>query len=166
MDVANFWFLHTIHTSDAVLRHLYLSKRGHPEELFARCRGWLARSVHSTWSRIPETCRCMTIAIWSDALANWWRTYAGIWKFSCRRIRFRSQSSRSGAIFIGAKSTTRAALAAAGGSWACAQPAAKLGCCESADHRQGVFAAVDWQISGESASRTRTSAHAGGAFDD
>ena len=34
MDVANFWFLHTIHSGHAVLRHLYVSKRGHPEELF------------------------------------------------------------------------------------------------------------------------------------
>ena len=34
MDVANFWFLHTIHSGIAVLRHLYISKRGHPEELF------------------------------------------------------------------------------------------------------------------------------------
>ena len=34
VDVANFWFLHTIHSGHAVLRHLYVSKRGHPEELF------------------------------------------------------------------------------------------------------------------------------------
>lgn len=34
MDVANFWFLHTIHSGIAVLRHLHASKRGHPEELF------------------------------------------------------------------------------------------------------------------------------------
>jgi type VI secretion system protein ImpJ len=34
MDVANFWFLHTIQSGIAVLRHLYISKRGHPEELF------------------------------------------------------------------------------------------------------------------------------------
>ena len=34
MDVANFWFLHTIHSGIAVLRHLHVSKRGHPEELF------------------------------------------------------------------------------------------------------------------------------------
>jgi type VI secretion system protein ImpJ len=34
MDVANFWFLHTVHSSIAVLRHIYVSKRGHPEELF------------------------------------------------------------------------------------------------------------------------------------
>jgi len=34
MDVANFWFLHTLHSGYAVLRHLFVSKRGHPEELF------------------------------------------------------------------------------------------------------------------------------------
>jgi type VI secretion system protein ImpJ len=33
-DIANFWFLHTVHSALAPLRHLYLSKRGHPEELF------------------------------------------------------------------------------------------------------------------------------------
>jgi len=34
LDVANFWFLHTINSSLAPLRHLFTSKRGHPEELF------------------------------------------------------------------------------------------------------------------------------------
>jgi type VI secretion system protein ImpJ len=34
LDVANFWFLHTINGAIASLRHLYTSKRGHPEELF------------------------------------------------------------------------------------------------------------------------------------
>ncbi|HKD92261.1 MAG TPA: type VI secretion system baseplate subunit TssK [Terriglobales bacterium] len=33
-DVATFWFLHTINSSLTALRHLYYSKRGHPEELF------------------------------------------------------------------------------------------------------------------------------------
>ncbi len=33
-DVAAFWFLHTIQSSLSSLRHLYLAKRGHPEELF------------------------------------------------------------------------------------------------------------------------------------
>ena len=34
LDVANFWFLHTVNGAIAALRHLYTSKRGHPEELF------------------------------------------------------------------------------------------------------------------------------------
>lgn len=34
LDVANFWFLHTINGAIAALHHLYTSKRGHPEELF------------------------------------------------------------------------------------------------------------------------------------
>ena len=33
-DIASFWFLHTINSSLAALRHHYFSKRGHPEELF------------------------------------------------------------------------------------------------------------------------------------
>jgi len=33
-DLTSFWFLHTIHSSIAQLRHLLLSKHGHPEELF------------------------------------------------------------------------------------------------------------------------------------
>lgn len=33
-EVSNFWFLHTINQGLATLRHLYLSKRSHPEELF------------------------------------------------------------------------------------------------------------------------------------
>lgn len=34
LDVTNYWFLHTINSSLAALRHIYGSKRGHPEELF------------------------------------------------------------------------------------------------------------------------------------
>jgi type VI secretion system protein ImpJ len=33
-DVASFWFLHAINAGLGPLRHLYFSKRGHPEELF------------------------------------------------------------------------------------------------------------------------------------
>ena len=33
-DIANFWFLHTVNSSLAPLRHLFLTKRGHPEELY------------------------------------------------------------------------------------------------------------------------------------
>jgi type VI secretion system protein ImpJ len=33
-NVAQFWFLHTVNSSMADLRHLLLSKHGHPEELF------------------------------------------------------------------------------------------------------------------------------------
>ena len=34
-DVANFWLLHTVNSALSPLRHLYLTKRGHPEELYA-----------------------------------------------------------------------------------------------------------------------------------
>jgi len=33
-DVASFWFLHTIHSALSALRHMYQSKRGHPEEVY------------------------------------------------------------------------------------------------------------------------------------
>lgn len=33
-DIANFWLLHAVNSALAPLRHLCLSKRGHPEELF------------------------------------------------------------------------------------------------------------------------------------
>ena len=33
-EIASFWFLHTVNARLAPLRHLYLSKRGHPQELF------------------------------------------------------------------------------------------------------------------------------------
>lgn len=35
-EIANFWLLHTVNSSLAPLRHLYHSKRGHPEELFTQ----------------------------------------------------------------------------------------------------------------------------------
>lgn len=34
-QVSTFWFLHAVNSALASLRHLYLSKQGHPEELFA-----------------------------------------------------------------------------------------------------------------------------------
>jgi type VI secretion system protein ImpJ len=34
-DIANFWLLHTVNAALAPLRHQLLSKRGHPEELYA-----------------------------------------------------------------------------------------------------------------------------------
>jgi type VI secretion system protein ImpJ len=38
-ELANFWFLHAVNSGVASLRHLYLSKRGHPEELYLEmCR--------------------------------------------------------------------------------------------------------------------------------
>ncbi len=33
-DLASFWFLHTIHSSLGLLRHLSLTRRGHPEDLY------------------------------------------------------------------------------------------------------------------------------------
>ena len=33
-DIANFWLLHTVNAALAPLRHQYMTKRGHPEELF------------------------------------------------------------------------------------------------------------------------------------
>jgi type VI secretion system protein ImpJ len=33
-DIANFWLQHAVNSSLAPLRHLWISKRGHPEELF------------------------------------------------------------------------------------------------------------------------------------
>lgn len=33
-DIANFWLLHAVNSGLAALRHLFISKRGHPEELF------------------------------------------------------------------------------------------------------------------------------------
>src|SRR6266851_1745589 len=33
-EIANFWLLHTVNSALAPLRHQYLSKRGHPEEVF------------------------------------------------------------------------------------------------------------------------------------
>jgi type VI secretion system protein ImpJ len=36
-DIANFWLLHAVNSALAPLRHLWISKRGHPEELFVEC---------------------------------------------------------------------------------------------------------------------------------
>ena len=36
-DIANFWLQHAVNSALAPLRHLWVSKRGHPEELFVEC---------------------------------------------------------------------------------------------------------------------------------
>jgi type VI secretion system protein ImpJ len=36
-DIANFWLQHAVNSALAPLRHLWISKRGHPEELFVEC---------------------------------------------------------------------------------------------------------------------------------
>lgn len=33
-DIANFWFLHTVNSAVVPLRHFFVTKRGHPEELY------------------------------------------------------------------------------------------------------------------------------------
>jgi type VI secretion system protein ImpJ len=47
-DIANFWMLHSVHAALAPLRHLFISKRKHPEELYvelARLGGALCTFV-------------------------------------------------------------------------------------------------------------------------
>jgi type VI secretion system protein ImpJ len=44
LEIANFWFLHTVNSALTPLRHFFLTKRGHPEELYtemARLAGGL-----------------------------------------------------------------------------------------------------------------------------
>lgn len=56
-EVTSFWFLHTINAGLGPLRHLFFSKRGHPEELFremSRLAGSLCTfSVDSTPRDLP-----------------------------------------------------------------------------------------------------------------
>src|SRR5579872_998812 len=58
LEVSKFWFLHTINDGLAQLRHLYGSKRGHPEELFqelSRVAGALCTfNVESDPSSLPD----------------------------------------------------------------------------------------------------------------
>jgi type VI secretion system protein ImpJ len=70
-EIANFWFLHTVNSAVVPLRHLYATKRGHPEELYtemARLAGSLCtfaidshpRAVpHYDHSRLDETFRAL-----------------------------------------------------------------------------------------------------------
>lgn len=56
-DVASFWLLHAVNSALAPLRHLYISKRSHPEELFmelSRLAGALCTfALHSTPQSLP-----------------------------------------------------------------------------------------------------------------
>lgn len=57
LEVANYWFLHSLHSAMPTLRHLYQTKRGHPEELYvelSRLAGALCTfSVDSDPSTLP-----------------------------------------------------------------------------------------------------------------
>jgi len=56
-QTASFWFLHAVNSASATLRHLYLSKQGHPEELYVemlRLGGALCTfSLHSSPAGLP-----------------------------------------------------------------------------------------------------------------
>jgi len=56
-QIATFWFLHTVNSGLAALRHLYLAKRSHPEELFyemLRLGGSLCTfGLESSAARLP-----------------------------------------------------------------------------------------------------------------
>lgn len=56
-EVASFWFVHTVNTSLSVLRHLVLSERGHPEQLYlemARLGGALSTfGIESSPQTLP-----------------------------------------------------------------------------------------------------------------
>ena len=56
-EIANFWLLHTVNSTLAPLRHLWIAKRGHPEELFvemSRLAGALCTfSLESHPSNLP-----------------------------------------------------------------------------------------------------------------
>jgi type VI secretion system protein ImpJ len=56
-QTASFWFLHAVNSALATLRHLYLSKQGHPEELYVemlRLGGALCTfSLHSSPANLP-----------------------------------------------------------------------------------------------------------------
>ena len=56
-DIANFWFLHAVNTAVAPLRHLLLSKPGHPEELYMEMSRLGGRYAPSPSSRTPEAFR-------------------------------------------------------------------------------------------------------------
>jgi len=58
LDVANYWFLHSLHNASPALRHLYATKHAHPEELYealSRLAGALCTfSVDSDPASLPS----------------------------------------------------------------------------------------------------------------
>ena len=93
-EIANFWLLHAVNSALAPLRHLWISKRGHPEELFWKCRGWRARSAHSRWTRIPARCRSTITCSWANASRRWTGTSGCTWKSSSPPIASPSRCAR------------------------------------------------------------------------
>jgi type VI secretion system protein ImpJ len=77
-DIANFWFLHTVNSAVAPLRHLFISKRGHPEELYmemARLGGALCTFALDSHPRVLPAYDHMNLDQTFDAMDRHIRTH-------------------------------------------------------------------------------------------
>jgi len=57
-QIASFWLMHAVNSALAPLRHQFIAKRGHPEELFVELSASPALCAPSLSIRIRATCRC------------------------------------------------------------------------------------------------------------
>lgn len=77
-DIANFWFRHTVNSALVPLRHLFLTKHGHPEELYyelARLAGALCTFAIDSHPRAVPHYRHLQLDETFDALDHHIRTH-------------------------------------------------------------------------------------------
>jgi len=67
-EIGQFWFLHALNSSLGPLRHLFYTKRGHPEELFVELLRLGGALCTSRWIRIRGIFPSTIIWSWTFAL--------------------------------------------------------------------------------------------------
>ena len=77
-EIGQFWFLHAINSSLGPFRHIFFSKRGHPEELFLELLRLGEHFVLFPW--IPSPAIFPSITTWRSmcALPKWRSTFTTI----------------------------------------------------------------------------------------
>ena len=78
--IAQFWFLHAVNSSLSPLRHLLLSKHGHPEELFREMLRLGGRFVLLASTPTLGLCLATITKTWIAVFTSWTNTSAGCWK--------------------------------------------------------------------------------------
>ena len=79
-DVASFWFLHAINAGLGPLRHLFFSKRGHPEELFQEMSRLAGALCTFGMDSHPRTLPVYDHSSSTGVSRNWIRIFVGTWR--------------------------------------------------------------------------------------
>lgn len=93
-DISTFWFLHAIHSAIPAFRHVFRTRRGHPELIYSEMARLAGASVRLARILILANCPCMITPTPSLRFIPWMSTSGVISSMSSRRMSFTSSSGR------------------------------------------------------------------------